>query len=114
VRLFVAKLYIGMGRVRRGERVAGNLHVRTWAVICLVEALRQRLAPLASRSAFDPVRRLEQALPEVSDRIASLLDADVEACGRGLLEVSRELLEPGWPEFPSRAADVVARRLGWN
>jgi hypothetical protein len=26
----------------------------------------------------------------------------------------RATLEPGWPDFPSRAADVVATRLGWT
>lgn len=114
VRLALAKLYIGMGRVRRGERVAGNVHVRSWAVVCLAEALRQRLAPAAARSPFDPLRRLEQAMPEVSERIASLLDVDVETCARGLFDLSRELLEPGWPDYPSRAADVVAGRLGWS
>ena len=113
VRVFLAKLYIGVGRVRRGERVAGNAHVRTYALICLAEALRQRLAPDAPRSPFDPLRRLERALPRVADRLAALLDTDVETCARGLFDVSRELLEPGWPDYPSGAADVIAARLGW-
>ncbi|MCB0912984.1 MAG: hypothetical protein KDB60_15340 [Propionibacteriaceae bacterium] len=113
VRLFLAKLYIGVGRVRRGERVAGNVHVRAHALACLAEALRQRLAPDAARSPFDPLRRLELALPEVSGRLAALLDADVETCARGLFDLSRELLEPDWPDYPSLAADVIATRLGW-
>lgn len=113
VRVFLAKLYIGMARVRRGERVSGNVHVRAWAVVPLAEALRQRLAPDARRSPFDPVRRLEQALPEVALRLGALLDAEVEACAVGLFGLSRELLEPGWAGFPSRAADVIAARLGW-
>lgn len=113
VRLFLAKLYIGMARVRRGERVAGNVHVRAWAVMPLAETLRQRMAPTAGRSPFDPVRRLEQALPEVAARIGALLDTEVEACAVGLFGLSRELLEPGWADYPSRAADVIAARLGW-
>lgn len=113
VRVFLAKLYIGVGRVRRGERVAGNTHVRAWALTALAEALRQRLAPGAARNPFDPLRRLEQALPVVADRLALLLDSDVESCARGLFDLSRELLEPGWDDYPSAAADVIATRLGW-
>lgn len=114
IRLFLVKLLIGVGRVRRGERVAGNAHVRTYALTCLAETLRQRLRPDAPRSPFDPLRRLEHALPEVADRIAACLDADVETCARGLFDTAREVLEPGWADFPSRAADVIANRLGWN
>lgn len=111
VGLFLVKLAIGLGRVRRGERVAGNAHLRAYAPTCLVEALRQRLAPDAPRSPFDPTRRLEQALPGPAARLAHLLDADAETCARGQLDLARELLEPGWSDFPSRACDVVTARL---
>lgn len=111
--LFLVKLVIGVGRVRRGERVAGNAHVRTYALTCLCEALRQRLAPDAPRSPFDALRRLEDALPDTAARIAALLDAEVEVCARGMFDLARDLLEPGWAGFPGAAADVVAARLGW-
>ena len=114
LRLFLAKLHIGMGRARRGERLAAGAHVRHHALGCLAGALRQRLAPAAERNPFDPLRRLEQALPEVATRLEALLASDLETCGRGLFELARELLEPGWPQFPSRAADVVAARYGWT
>ncbi len=114
VRLFLAKLYIGMGRLRRGERVAANAHIRCHALTGLAEALRQRLAPEAPRSPFDPFRRIEQALPGPAARISAALDDDLEACAHDLFAVSREELEPGWDAFPSRAADVIAGRLGWG
>lgn len=114
LRLFLVKLYLGMGRVRRGERVSGGVHIRAHAVTCLAEALRQRLAPDAARSPFDPLRRLEAALPEAARRIAALLDQPVEACAHGLFLLSRELLEPGWAAYPGRAADLIATRLGWG
>ncbi len=113
VRLFLAKLYIGMGRLRRGERVAANAHIRCHALTGLAEALRRRLAPESPRSPFDPFRRIEQALPGPAARIAAALDDDLESCARSLLALSRELLEPGWDAYPSRAADVVEARLGW-
>lgn len=112
--VFVGKLFIGMARLRRGERVAANAHIRCYALSPLCEVLRQRLAPDAPRSPFDPLRRLESALPGIAARLATLLDDDLEACARGMLDLSRELLEPGWGGYPSRAADVVAQRLGWT
>ena len=111
VGLALVKLAIGLGRVRRGERVAGNTHLRTYATTCLAEALRQRLVPDAPRSPFDPLRRLEQALPGPAARLADLLDSDAETCARGQLDLARELLEPGWDAFPTRAADVLTARL---
>lgn len=114
VGLFLVKLAIGVGRVRRGERIAGGAHVRTYALTPLCEALRQRLVPDAPRSPFDPLRRLESALPEVARHLAVLLDGEVEACARGLFGLAREHLEAGWAEFPSRAFDIVARDLGWD
>lgn len=111
VGLFLVKLAIGIGRVRRGERVAGNAHLRAHAPTCLAEALRQRLAPEAPRSPFDPLRRLEQALPDAGARLGVLLDADAETAARGMFELCRALLEPGWPAFPGRAADVLEARL---
>ena len=36
------------------------------------------------------------------------------AGARGLFDVARRELEPGWHEFPSAAADTIARRLGWG
>lgn len=113
VGLFLAKLLIGVGRYRRGERVAGHAHVRGYAVAHLAEALRQRLAPHAGRSPFDPLRRLELALPAQAARLDELLAADLEECARGLLGLARQQLEPHWPQFPSAAADLIAARLGW-
>lgn len=111
--LFLVKLHIGMGRLRRGERLAAGVHLRYHAVTCLAEALRQRLAPTAERNPFDPLRRLENALPQLAARMDGLLASDLESCGRGLLDLAREELEPDWPQFPSRAAQVVAARYGW-
>lgn len=114
IRLFLVKLYLGMGRVRRGERVSGGIHVRAHAVTCLGEALRQPAAgPVRRARPFDPLRRLEAALPEAARRIAALLDQPVEECAHGLFLLSRDLLEPGWAAYPSRAADLIAARLGW-
>jgi len=116
VRLFLAKVLIGVGRVRRGEVLAGGHHIRCQALGPLASALRNRVPPpqVAEPNAFDPLRRFEAAYPGLGERLAAALDRPAEAAGMALFRMTRELLEPRWPEFPSRAADVVARRLGWT
>ena len=114
VRLFLAKLFIGVGRYRRGEHIAAHAHVRAHALAQLCWVLRLRLAPDRPGSPYDPTRRFERALPDLAGEIGSLLDGDLEVCARGLFDVARRELEPGWHEFPSAAADTIARRLGWG
>lgn len=114
-RLVLVKLLIGIGRARRGEVLTAGLFVRTWAVQHLVRTLRGRLEEPATtrRDIIDPVRRIEHDLPEHAAAIVAALEQPVEEAGRTLFALTREWLEPGWDEFPSRAADAVAARLGW-
>ncbi len=115
IRLFLAKVLIGVGRVRRGEVLAGGLHIRCHALGALAAALRGRVQPpeVAEPNAFDPLRRFEAAYPSLGERLGAAVDRPAEAAALALFRLARDVLEPGWPEFPSPAADVVARRLGW-
>ncbi|MGC5172712.1 hypothetical protein ACLQ2Q_18900 [Microbacterium sp. DT81.1] len=114
--LVLVKLLIGVGRVRRGEVLGGGQFVRGAAVQHLVRAIRGRFSERSTtlRDTIDPLRRFERDFPEWGGRIAALLDAPVEDAAHGLFDFAREILEPGWPEFPSRAADAVAARLCWR
>ncbi len=115
-RLVLVKLLVGVGRARRGEvLVAGEL-VRQWAVKHLVRAIRGRFSErsTSSRDEIDPIRRFEADFPREATRIAEALAAPVEESARAVFAATRDILEPGWPEFPSHAADAVARRLGWD
>jgi hypothetical protein len=115
VRLMLVKLLIGVGRVRRGEVLNGGDFVRGWAVRHLVRAVRGR-APgdsTSARDTIDAMRRFERDFPEWGSRIAAAQALPVEDAARELFGLARSELEPGWPEFPSAAADAVARRLGW-
>ncbi|SFS15573.1 hypothetical protein SAMN04487846_3128 [Microbacterium sp. cf046] len=116
VRLVLVKLLIGVGRVRRGERLNGGQFIRTWAVQHLVRAIRGRYADRSTtlRDVIDPMRRFETDFPEWGARIAELLERPAEDAACGLLQLTREVFEPGWSDFPSRAADAVAARLGWR
>lgn len=113
-RLMLVKLLVGVGRARRGELVNAGQFVRTWAVNHFINALRAR-HPVAESAGdrLDPTRRLERDYPEWSGELAGVLERPVEAAAQGLLRLARAALEPGWQDFPTRAADTVARRLDW-
>lgn len=116
VRLVLVKLLIGVGRVRRGETLNGNAFIRQWAVQLLVRAIRGRFAAASTtlRDTNDPLRRFERDFPSWGERIATSLDLPIEESAYELYRLTRTILEPDWNEFPSRAADVVALRLGWR
>lgn len=115
VRLVLVKLLLGVGRARRGETLNAGQFVRGAAVQHLVRALRGRFGSrsTARRDAIDPLRRFELDFPEWGEAIARAVESPVEDAAEGLFRLTREALEPGWPDFPTRAADAVARRLGW-
>ncbi|GAA1997351.1 hypothetical protein [Microbacterium pumilum] len=115
IRLVFVKLLIGVGRARRGEVLNGGQFIRSWAVQCLVCAIRGRFADRSTtlRDTIDPLRRFEQDFPEWAARIAAALESPVEDTARILFNLAREILEPGWNGFPASAADAVAARLGW-
>lgn len=112
-RLVLVKLLIGVGRERRGESLVAGQFVHAWAVNHFARAVRARIPVDGSRDAIDPVRRFERDYPELGARLRAALGAPVEQAARGMFDLLRETLEPGWDAFPSRAADVVAARLGW-
>lgn len=113
-RLVLVKLLIGVGRARRGESLVAGQFVHAWAVNSFARAVRARIPVDGSvRDAIDPVRRFERDYPELGAALREALGRPVEEAARGLFVLLRSTLEPGWGEFPSRAADVVAARLGW-
>ncbi|GAA1961723.1 hypothetical protein [Microbacterium deminutum] len=115
-KLMFVKLLIGVGRARRGEILNAGQFIRSWAVLCLVRAIRGRFVDRSTtlRDTIDPLRRFEQDFPEWGVRIALALEGSVEDAARSLFDLSREILEPGWTAFPTRAAGAVAARLGWS
>lgn len=116
VRLVLVKLLIGSGRARRGEVLNGSDFVRGWAVRHLVRAIRGRTPERSTdaRDNIDAMRRFEKDFPEWAARIADAQSLPVEDAAEAIFRITREALEPSWPEFPSRAADAVAARLGWR
>ncbi|WP_127473020.1 hypothetical protein [Microbacterium sulfonylureivorans] len=115
VRLMLVKLLIGTGSVRRGEVLNGGMFIRQWAVQLLVRAIRGRFAEASTslRDTIDPMRRFERDFPGWSGRIAAAVERPAEDAAHALFDLTREILEPGWDAFPTRAADAIAARLGW-
>ncbi|MFT3889872.1 MAG: hypothetical protein QM713_17145 [Arachnia sp.] len=116
IRLALVKILIGVGRLRRGELINGGQFVRTWAVNHLLRAIRGRFdgASVTARDTIDPTRRFETDYPVWAARIAAALDQPAELAARQLFLLMREILEPGWDQFPVEAANAVAHRLGWD
>ncbi|WP_300267449.1 hypothetical protein [Microbacterium sp.] len=114
-RLVLVKLLIGVGRIRRGEVLNGGAFIRQWAVQHLVGVIRGRFPDSSSslRDAIDPLRRFEQDFPQWAQRIADAVARPPEAAARAVFDMLGELQE-GWPDFPTRAANAVAGRLGWR
>lgn len=106
--LAYVKLLVGFGRARRGERIVAGQFVRCWAIRHLLAAARVRLPTAAvDVDPLEPARRFDAHHPEFAARLDAELAAPVEIAALGVARLARDVLEPGWDEFPSRAADVV-------
>jgi hypothetical protein len=103
-------LVVGAGRFARGERLAAHAQVRTAALGHLVAILRSGLrAGLAADlplDDLDPMRRLEQALPEAARDLDAALASPVIEAARGILAV----LVRERPGLVSVGALVAVRR----
>jgi len=113
--LTLVKLLVGTGRVRRGERLNGSAFVRVYALGHLIAAVRARVPTTATAQSdeLDGWRRFERGYPEIGQRLGRLVDAPLDEAAEGTYRALRDILEPGWPDFPTTAADLVAARLGW-
>ena len=109
----LTSLLTGTARFARGELLSGRAVVETQAVRFLL-ILLARHGPSDRRGlldGLDPFRRFERVHPELAREIGSLLRLEIPAAALGLLDLSRRELANRMPDFPARAADVVARRI---
>jgi hypothetical protein len=110
---FLTALLVGTARHARGERLSGRLLVASHAVRPLL-ILLARHVPSGRRDLsddLDPFRRFELAYPELGGELGAVLARETRAAARGLLEIASRELARRIPGFPSRAAEVVARRI---
>ena len=116
VSLVLTQLFIGVGRARRGELLSAGNSIRSEAVAFLLPVLGRRLEATGPERLdnLDPRRRFEAAHPAIGTRLDGLLTLRPEECARALLDLTEELLAPGWAQFPHRGAAAVRARLGWG
>jgi hypothetical protein len=110
---FLTNLLVGAGRERRGERLSGRQFVMTHALRHLLLLLERHL-PSARREVLDnldPLRRFEQAFPDLGAELNGILDRGMPAAAAGLLRLAQRELAPRLEGFPTRAAEVVLAQI---
>lgn len=109
---FLTNLLVGVGRWRRGERLSGDLLVRSGAVGHLLRLLAARIPAddPAAADGLDPFRRVERAWPRIAAGIHAALEGDTPAAAAGLLGIARRELQARM-EWPTAAAEAVERTI---
>jgi hypothetical protein len=90
--LFLSLIQIGVGRFRRGEQIAADQHIKSYALEKLLGLIRE-LAPAASSKAdsLNRFRRFEFDYPALGARIQSATRLDAETCAMELVAIATEL-----------------------
>jgi hypothetical protein len=110
---FLTGLLVAVGRFARGERASARALVVSQAARPLL-VLLARHVPSERRGVLDdldPFRRFELAYPDLGRELDVLLRLETPAAALGLLDLARRELEGRMPGFPSRAAEIVCRRV---
>lgn len=108
--VLLVELVVGVGRVRRGERLSGGQVIRSEAALTLADLIVSR-SGRAHPDPFDGWRRFESVCPEAAARLDAILARPAEEAARGILDLAEELLAPGWAEWPAAGVRAVRRRL---
>jgi hypothetical protein len=109
---FLVALLVGAGRYRRGERVAGRAQLQS-ATVHLAQLLARARPPESQGvlDSLDPLRRFEQACPELGRELDDALGHSPPEAALRLLRIARRELAQRLPEFPDEAAGVLERLL---
>ncbi|MCI0157172.1 hypothetical protein KNO15_10745 [Leifsonia shinshuensis] len=110
VAVLMVQLVVGVGRLRRGERLSGGQVVRGEAALTLVDLVLSR-SGCAHPDPFDGWRRFETVRPGAAARLDAILARPAEEAARGILDLAEELLAPGWEAWPAAGVSAVRRRL---
>lgn len=107
---FLTALLVGVNRFRRGETVSAHACVRGAALGHLLRLIAAVVPPErpGQLDSLDPHRRVELAYPSLADELASSLTAAVPAAASALLALAAREVAPRVPQWPTRAAKVVA------
>lgn len=110
--LFLSLTLIGVGRYRRGEVIAAEQHIKSYALDKALKLIRLANPVDHDRSDFfNSYRRFEFDYPELGETIAKLMMLDTETCARKLATLVAEEIRATTEEL--NQLEVVNQRLGW-
>ncbi|MBN9153384.1 MAG: hypothetical protein J0J05_05320 [Microbacterium sp.] len=111
----LVQLLVGVGRLRRGERLSAGNVIRSEAALSFIDLWLAVCHPGESHpDPFDGRRRIERVDPEVARRLDDAMAQSTEGAARSILSLAEEIIAPAWPGWPAGGADAVRRRLGWS
>jgi hypothetical protein len=90
--LFLSLIQIGVGRYRRGEQIAADQHIKSYALDKLLGLIRE-LQPVAKTRAdsLNRFRRFEFDYPNLGNRIQAAMRLDAESCAKHFVEMALEI-----------------------
>lgn len=106
--LFLALIQIGLGRFRRGEVLASEQHLKSYAVEKLIKLIRHyKPAAHSHADSLNAFRRFERDYPNLAADISALQLLPGDQCASGLLDLGASL-----PLSPDEINKLTALRKG--
>jgi hypothetical protein len=107
--LFLSLIQIGVGRFLRGEQIAADQHVKSYALEKLLGLIRE-LRPVVSSKAdsLNRFRRFEFDYPTLGTRIQSAMRLDAENCAKEFVAIASEL------KFAPKKIEAIKKILKWH
>jgi hypothetical protein len=110
--LFLSLILIGVGRAKRGEILAAEQHIKSYALSFALKLIRAANSTNESADSLNSFRRFERDYPELAGelhRIAVLTseEAAKELCALVLRELKAS-------EVEKEQYQAIAKRLGWT
>ena len=111
--MFLVNLAVGAGRYRRGERLSGQLFVKSYATEHLVRLLARYLTPEQPElmDTLAPSRRFELLFPAVAAELDEIENLPPVTGALRLLDLAERELAGRMPDFPARAFEAVRQRV---
>jgi hypothetical protein len=109
--LFFSLILIGVGRAKRGEVLAAEQHIKSYALTHALKLLRATGSSNTKADSLNSFRRFEFDYPQLASELQNLLLLETEAAAMKLCQVVLRELEATASE--TAQYQVVAKRLGW-
>ncbi|MCP4419812.1 MAG: hypothetical protein GY805_24635 [Chloroflexi bacterium] len=110
---FLMNIFVGVGRIARGELLSGRQFIKTYALSHLLRMLVEHNAAekLHLLDNLDPFRRFEQVFPAVGAEINQILVQETLTAAEGLLAMALRELRPLLTQFPKAAVAEVQQAI---